>query len=472
MSPSPLLEDLRRLRHWPSHETSSEQSKQHQHSILELIKSVGLSYELRDILLERNGLPLRPLFVIVGLQLLIDSDIGEAGVIWKHPYIEEFIERAWRGEKFSVKQTYGHPNRWHRYWHSFTTLALQPRYSPPPLHYNRSLLWISHILYNLLYFVLLTIFLYQKTLLIYFPHPFEIPIIILFIIPSLFPPYTPLFPGYLTIDIIFLVAFIFRGIAFSYWPYPTIEVVNLLLNSRTLLSFLPFIQIINSTLLIFRFPRLQLIFRIVWPVLPILILGFMGSFLTLYFLADTHIPARNVFDILLKTVLLDIHPGKIAQFHPVAGRITYYLFSFFILYGFWGVGIAGIGMRIVRETDWHVERVRCKAIRLLRYIQTEKRVKRKRLLGRGKVVSGMPFNVIEWVGVVLRLEQVRWFSVYASMVLVVLGWSLALGCIRLGKKIRDWLQRVGGKIVDEFDEDSEGDGENEDGVNETTRLLS
>src|SRR5579859_2928810 len=182
--------------------------------------------------------------------------------------------------------------------------------SPLEMCINSSLLWISHILYNLLYFVLLTIFVYQKTLLIYFPHPFEITLIVLFIIPSLFPPYTPLFPGYLAINIIFLIAFIFRAIAFSAWPYPTIEVVNLLLNSRTLLSLLPFIQIINTTLLIFRFPRLQLILRIIWPILPILIMGFIGSFLTLYFLTDTHIPSRNVFDILLKTVLLDIHPGK------------------------------------------------------------------------------------------------------------------------------------------------------------------
>src|SRR3981189_2872786 len=86
--------------------------------------------------------------------------------------------------------------------------------------FDSSLLWISHILYNLVYFVLLTVFLYRKTLLIYFPHPFEIPIVALFIVPSLFPPYTPLFLGYLTIAIIFLISFIFRAIAFSYWPYP------------------------------------------------------------------------------------------------------------------------------------------------------------------------------------------------------------------------------------------------------------
>src|ERR1700726_1083530 len=91
-----------------------------------------------------------------------------------------------------------------------------------------SLIWTSHILSNLAYFVVLTVFLYQKTLLIYFPHPFEIPIIILFIIPSLFPPYTPLFLGYLTINIIFLVSFIFRATAFSAWPYPTFEAVILL----------------------------------------------------------------------------------------------------------------------------------------------------------------------------------------------------------------------------------------------------
>ena len=336
-----------------------------------------------------------------------------------------------------------------------------------------SLLWISHILSNLAYFVVLTVFLYQKTLLIYFPHPFEIPIIILFIIPSLFPPYTPLFLGYLTINIIFLVSFIFRAIAFLAWPYPTIEVVNLLLNSRTLLSFLPLIQVVNTTLLLFRFPRLYILWRIVYPILPILVMGFLGSFLTLFFLADTHIPARNVFDILLKTVLLNVFPERITQFHPVAARIVYYLFSFMILYGFWGVGIAGIGMKIVHETDWDVERVRWKAVRLVRYTSVEKKVEKKKLLGRGKVLSAMPFNVFECIGVLLRSKKLRWIAVYSSMALVVLVWSLVLGCIYLGLMVWGWCVKFGVKLMDEVEDDiiTEGADSEEDGV-ETTRLLS
>lgn len=336
-----------------------------------------------------------------------------------------------------------------------------------------SLLWISHILSNLAYFVVLTVLLYQKTLLVYFPHPFEIPTIILFIIPSLFPPYTALFLGYLTINIIFLVSFIFRAIAFSAWPYPTIEVVSLLLNSRTLLSFLAPIQVVNTTLLIFRFPRLYILRRIVYPVLPILVMGFLVSFLTLFFLTDTHIPARNVFDILLKTILLDVSPERITQFHPVAARIVYYLFSFMILYGFWGVGIAGIGMRIVHETDWDVERVRWKALRLLRYTSVEKKVEKKKLLGRGKVLSTMPFNVFECIGVLLRSKRLRWIAVYGSMALVVLVWSLGLGCIYLGRKAWGWSVKFGVKLMDEVEDDSmteDADSE-EDGI-ETARLLS
>ena len=412
------------------------------------------------------------LVLTVGLQLLIDSDVHKTSAIWKHPYMEEFLGRAWVGDKFYVKQNSGHPNRWQRYKQHFTYLALQPRYTLAEGPFDSSLLWISHVLYNLVYFILLTVFLYRKTLLIYFPNPFEIPIIVLFIIPSLFPPYTPLFLGYLTINIIFLISFIFRAIAFSYWPYPTIEVVHLLLNSRTLLSFLPFIQILNTTLLVFRFPRLSLLFRIIYPVLPILITGFIGTFLTLFFLADTHIPARNVFDILLKTILLDISPGKITQFHPIAARIVYYLFAFMILYGFWGVGIAGVGLRVARETDWTVERVRWKAVRLLRYITPRaQKIKKKRVLGRGKVVSGMPFNVFEGVGVGIRVHWLRWGAVYGSMVLVVLGWSLGLWGFYLLKWGGEWGRKAGGKIVDEVEE-SEDEVEVQDGMDETSRLLS
>ena len=201
-------------------------------------------------------------------------------------------------------------------------------------------------------------------------------------------------------------------------------------------------------------------------------MGFTGSFLTLFFLADTHIPARNVFDILLKTVLLDITPGRITQFHPGAARIVYYFFAFMVLYGFWGVGIAGTGMRIVRETDWDVERVRWKAVRLLRYTQCEQKVKRRRLLGSGKVISGMPFNVFEWVGIVSRTGRLRWLAVYVSMALVVLGWSLGLGCVYLGRRVWEWVGTVGRKIIDEVEGESDEEPDSEDGVSETARLLS
>lgn len=137
------------------------------------------------------------------------------------------------------------------------------------------------------------------------------------------------------------------------------------------------------------------------------------------------------------------------------------------------MGIAGIGMRIVHETDWDVERVRWKALRLLRYTSVEKKVEKKKLLGRGKVLSTMPFNVFECIGVLLRSKRLRWIAVYGSMALVVLVWSLGLGCIYLGRKAWGWSVKFGVKLMDEVEDDSmteDADSE-EDGI-ETARLLS
>lgn len=53
-----LLKDLRRLRHWNLQEASSDQFTQHKHEILEELESLGLSYELWDILIAHHGLPL------------------------------------------------------------------------------------------------------------------------------------------------------------------------------------------------------------------------------------------------------------------------------------------------------------------------------------------------------------------------------------------------------------------------------
>jgi hypothetical protein len=338
------------------------------------------------------------------------------------------------------------------------------------------LIWLSHILYNVVYFVLLTAFVYSPTLLVEFPHPLEIALAVLFFIPSLFPPYGTTFLGYLTIDILFLISFIFRGIAFRNWPYISIDVINHLLNARTLVSFLPLIQIVNLVLLIFPIPRLDILGRLIYPTFPIAITLFTGFFLTLHFLTDTHNSIQYTLDILLRTILLDIHPGKTTQFHPIAARIAFFLFAFSSLYLFWGVGIAGIGLRVARETDWHVERVRRKAVQLLRYLPNRNPIplKRKRLLGRGKVISSMPFNVFEGIGIAVRMTWLSRFFLYLGMLLIVLGWGLGFVCVKVGLLVWMWIRRIGEKIVDEVDDDvgTETEVDSEDDLDESTRLLS
>ena len=339
------------------------------------------------------------------------------------------------------------------------------------------LIWASHVFYNIVYFVLLTVFvhapIYSLDLLARYPQPLETVLIIIFYIPSLFPPYTVAFPGYLTIDILFLISFIFRCIVWKEWPYLSIHTITLLLNARTLLSFLPLIQILNVVLLAFPLPPLKIVRRLFYPLLPIAITVFIGFFLSLHFLADTHNSVQHTFDVLLRAVLLNIHPGSSVQFHPVAGRIVYYVFAFSSLYLFWGVGIAGVGMKIVKDTDWHAERVRTKAIQLLRYLPVRKTVRKKRLLGRGKVISLMPFNVIEGIGVVFRLHWLSSFAVYLGMVPIIVGWSLGLVCVKIGFRIWTWMGKVGGKIMDEVEDEGELEqDDSEDDMNESTRLLS
>jgi hypothetical protein len=337
------------------------------------------------------------------------------------------------------------------------------------------LLWASRVLFNMAYFVLLTIFIHSPTLLSDYPQPMEIALSAVFFIPSLFPPYTPTFIGYLTIDVLYLVSFIFRDIAFKNWPNLTFDIVQLLLNARTLLSFLPLIQMFNIVLLIFPLPSFNLFYRLLRPVLPISIFMFTGFFLTLHYLADTHRSVQQTFDILLRTVLLNIQPEEATQFHPVAGRIAYYLFAFLSLYLFWGAGIAGVGMRVVSETDWHAERVRWKAIRLLRYLpQRRKHLRRKRLLGRGKVLSPMPFNVVEGIGIVLRLRWLSALSLYLAMIPIVLGWSLGLLCVNICRWVWPLLRKAKVAIVDDVEvEDEAGtDIDSEDDGNESRQLLS
>ena len=325
-----------------------------------------------------------------------------------------------------------------------------------------------------MFYVLFAVFIYSSTLLVEFPHPLEIALAAVFLIPSLFPPYTPAFLGYLTIDIIFLISFIFRAIAFKNWPYISIDIVTLLLNARTLISFLPLIQIVNVVLLTFPLPRLLLLKRLFYPVLPVAVVMFTGFFLSLHFLSDDHSSVRHTFDVLLRTILLDPHSGQTTQYHPAVARIVYYLFALSSLYLFWGVGIAGVGIKVVQETDWAGERMRWKAVRLLRYLRDEKPVRKKRLLGRGKVLSAMPFNILECIGVIFRLRWLRDLVVYLGMVPILIGWSLGIGCYNCGYFLWIWIGKLGDKILDEVEEEVavETDADSEGEVTETSRLLS
>lgn len=219
----------------------------------------------------------------------------------------------------------------------------------------------------------------------------------------------------------------------------------------------------------FTFPRIGLIFRLLYPLLPMTIMIFIGFFLSFHFLGDTHYSARHTFDVLLRTLLLDIHPSTATQFHPVAARIVYFLFGFMSLYVFWGVGVVGIGLKVVLETDWHVEAVRARAAKLLRYAPVEKSFRRKRLLGRGKVISSMPFNVFEGIGIVFRIRWLRDVAVYLSLLPVVLGWSLVWGCIYMGLRIGKWMSFIAGKVMDEEDEELEADGDAES--SEVSQIL-
>lgn len=318
--------------------------------------------------------------------------------------------------------------------------------------------------------MLLTIFIYSDSVLVEYPHPFEIALACLFFIPTLLPPYHPTVIGHLTIDILFLISFIFRGIAHSQWPFPSMDAINLLLNGRTLLSFLPLIQMLNVVLIAFPLPRLGLIFRLLYPLFPMAVLIFIGFFLSFHFLSDTHYPVQHTFDVLLRTILLDIHAGAATQFHPVAARIVYYLFGFMALYLFWGVGIAGVGMKLIVETDWQAERVRGKAIRLLRHAPVTISVQRKRLLGKGKVLSSAPFNVFEGSGILFRLRWLRNAAMYLFALPVVLGWSLALGVIYLFQYLYIGLRMVGAKIMDE-EEDEVDDSDGEAMRSEETEAL-
>jgi hypothetical protein len=407
--------------------------------------------------------------LIAALQALIDCDIDKVAAVWKHPCIEDFSDRAWAEGALHEKQLYP-TSRLRRLAQFLTTSISQPRFDLQSFLVDCRMLWFSHILSNTAYFVILTVFVYSETLLVEYPHPYEIALMILFFVPSLFPPYSPTFLGYLTINILFVISFIFRGIAFREWPFPSISGINLLLNSRTLLSFLPLIQMTNLVLITFPIPSMRIGIRVLFPLFPIAIMLFIGFFLSLHFLADTHHSVQRSLDILLRTVLLNIDPGKATQFHPVAARIVYYLFAFSSLYFFWGFGIAGMGMRIVTETDWHAERVRGKAVRLLRYLPARKNIRRKRLLGRGKVSSTMPFTVFEGIGIVLRIRWLRDFAVYFGMFPVVLIWSLGLGIIAFGRRFWIWLGKFGKTIVDEIEED-DSDAEEEESE-ESARLLS
>ena len=414
--------------------------------------------------------------------MLIDLDSNKSATLWKHPWIEEFVNKAWANGPPPETQ-FEHDifqSKWkqraHKIVRCYQSCVSRPRHPPMILltNWHGRLLWASHVFYNLCFCVLLTVFVYSPTLLVRFPHPLEVALISIFFIPSLFPPYTATFVGYLTIDILFLISFIFRGLVFRSLPWLSTDVVTILLNARTLVSFLPLIQIFNVVVLTFSFPRLGIISQLIYPLLPIAMALFTGFFVTLHFLADTHNTARHTFDILLRTVLLDSHPGNVTQFHPVAARIVYYLFAFSSIYFFWGVGIAGIGMKIVKETDWNAERVRMKAIRLLKYLPNHKIVRKKKVLGRGKVLSSMPFNVLEVIGIVFRVNWLSMFGFYLGMAPIVVGWSLGVVCVDVGLHICAWMVKIERMVMDEvYDEIEDGeDMDSEDGLDDSTRLLS
>ena len=133
-------------------------------------------------------------------------------------------------------------------------------------------------------------------------------------------------------------------------------------------------------------------------------------------------------------------------------------------------------MKAIKETDWHVERVQQKAVWLLRYLpRRDGVVKRKRLLGRGKVMSSMPFNILEGIGIVFRLRLFSAFILRLQMLPIVVGWSLGYLSVILGLYVWEWLLKMVGKLVDELEDDDldiETDIDSEEDVIESARLLS
>jgi hypothetical protein len=303
----------------------------------------------------------------------------------------------------------------------------------------------------------MTVFVYSDTLLFDYPHPLELLLILIFLIPSLFPPYNAAVLGYFTIDVLLLISFIFRGIAFRQWSHPSMDAINLLLNSRTLLSFLPLLQTINIVLITFHLPSREIVLRIIYPLLPTAFLLLLGFFLTLHFLGDEHISPQVTLDTLLRTLLLNIHPGRATQFHPVAARMVYFLLGFASLYLFFGLGVIGRAVHVILDTDWQVDYVRWKARRLIQYTAPRKVVRKKRLLGRGRVLSSMPFNVVECMGVVSRMSWMRNVAFYISVFNVVFVWNIAVGVVALICWIRRCVRYLGSKVIDEYESEMDGD---------------
>jgi hypothetical protein len=206
------------------------------------------------------------------------------------------------------------------------------------------------------------------------------------------------------------------------------------------------------------------------PTLPITIILFIGFFLSLQVLSDAHNSVGYTFDILLRTVLLDVRPGSLTEFHPVAARIVYFLFGFFSLYLFWGIGIAGVGMRIVKETDWDAERVRWKALRLLKFLPGRRKVVKRGMFGRGNVLSSMPFNVIERFGWAIRCHLLIVIPFYVGITPTLLAWTVGRGVERVVEFVRAWMRTAGDNLFDKWDIDDLVEGDS--GVAETSRLLS